>query len=401
MRYKTNTQEFIFLLLYVIYLISVILGYTVFEENDTCALIFKGLRYFCYLLAIIKIIRDGFYKNQIFEVIIVAALVILTVLFSQNKIFAFYFLIILAAKDINMRRILKVSCYVQGIVLAVIVGLSQFGILQDYIFDPNTRGRHGLGFTWTTTAPIMYFFFMMVYVYLRREQVHALELVILEIINYWLYLKTDARMCFFLSSLMLLYVFAMRYYWVNRYNAIKKNKVLVLAPAFMCCVGIALHLFYNSGSETWNRINDLLSGRLALGYAGMQTYGLSLFGTPIEWIGFDHNASAGTYNYVDCSYMQILLENGIVSLAVIVLIYTYIMYMAIKTKDFYLQTVILFIVVFSITEPRLMNLGFNAFPFFAISYWTINSREKLFGKEKCTLNGLRWRLLHVGMKKRC
>lgn len=84
-----------------------------------------------------------------------------------------------------------------------------------------------------------------------------------------------------------------------------------------------------------------------------------LLGTKIEWIGFSHNATAGAYNYVDCSYMQILLENGLIPLVIIIAVYTYIMYMAVKEKDFYLQTAVLLITAFSITEPRLLNLAYN------------------------------------------
>lgn len=400
MRYKTNKQEMIFFLIYIIYIIAVLADYTVFSENSMYALIFKGMRYFCYFFAAIKVIRDSYYNKEFLEVLFVLACIILTVLFSGNKTFAFYFLMILSAKDINIRKIIKMTCYVQVITLLLCVGLSQVGILQDYIFDPNGRGRHGLGFVWTTTAPILFFFFMMSYIYLRKEKMHTLEFIILEVLNYWLFIKTDARMSFYLSSLMLVFVFVMRFYWQNRDDIRMKNKILVLAPVFMCCVALVLHAAYDSSSESWNALNSLLSGRLALGYNGLEEYGMTLFGQPIRWIGFSHSAASGTYNYVDCSYLQILLENGIVSLVVVVLAYIYIMFMAVKVKDFYLQTIILFIVTFSITEPRLMNLGFNPFPFLAVGVFCGANGEKLFKRCDCSMPGINWKTPHVVVKMR-
>lgn len=400
MQYRTNKSEFIFFLIYTVYLISIIAGYTAFDESAICKAAFQYMRYGCYLLAVLKIIKDSYYEKQIYTVIILAALTVLTVLASGNKTFAFYFLIILAAKNINVSKIIKLTCYVQGIALISIIGLSQMGVLPDYIFDPGTRARHGLGFTWTTTGPILYFFFMMGYIYIRQTKLHTLELIIMELINLWLFRQTDARMSFYLSSLMLLYIFVMRYYWQNRGEYIRKNWCLLLAPAVMCCVAMFLHIFYDAGDTKWTELNKLLSGRLLLGYNAYHTYGISLFGTPIKWIGFGHNAVPGVYNYVDCSYMQILLENGIVSLVVIVLLYTYIMYMAIKTKEFYLQTVILFICVFSITEPRMMNLGFNPFPLLAAGLLGIGDRSLLFIRKKSAGNKIRFHMTRVRLKNR-
>lgn len=402
MRYRTNVQEMFFFLIYVIYLSAVLGELTVFAENSAGALLLKGLRYLCYLLAVIKIIRDAYAKKQLFEMIFVFVCVACTVVFSTNNVFGFYLLMLLAAKDINVQKIIKITCYIQGGVLAVFVGLSQLGIIQDYIFDPNARVRHGLGFVWTTTAPILYFFFVMSYIYIRREKMHIVEFAILELVNYWLFVMTNARMSFALSSVLLVFIFFMRFYWQNRTNVNLKlwNALLILSPAIMCCLALYLHAGYDSSSVMWNKLNSLISGRLALGYDGIKKYGLTLFGQPIEWVGFSHGESTANYNYVDCSYLQILLENGIVLLILIVLAYVYIMYMAVKVKDKYLQTMILFIVVFSITEPRLMHLGFNPYPFFLTVFFSRGAGENLFRKQKNHFPQIRWDVLHITLKKR-
>ena len=212
MHYRITTQESIFFLIYIIYLSAVLGDLTIFSENDMCSLVFKGMRYLCYIFAIIKVLRDAYCRKCIFEVIVLVLCVACTVLSSENRAYGFYFLMILAAKDINAHKILKLTCYVQALCLALCIGLSQIGVIQDFLFDSNARQRHGLGFLWTTTAPILFFFFMMSYIYLRKEKMHTLEFIILEVINYWLYTMTDARMSFYLSSLMLLFLYLSKFY---------------------------------------------------------------------------------------------------------------------------------------------------------------------------------------------
>ena len=110
MRYKTTTQECIYLIAIALYLCAVLGAMTMLIENSICALCFTGMRYLAYLLALIKVLRDGFYTKQFFPIFIVFACVACTVLFSEEKTFGFYFLLILAAKDMNMYKIIKLGC---------------------------------------------------------------------------------------------------------------------------------------------------------------------------------------------------------------------------------------------------------------------------------------------------
>ena len=87
-----------------------------------------------------------------------------------------------------------------------------------------------------------------------------------------------------------------------------------------------------------------------------------------------YKENSGVYNYVDCSYLQILLEYGIVFLLICVLMYSYILYKAYQENNIYLCCCIIIILVFSITEPRLLNLMYNPFPLLAVSY--LRSKER-------------------------
>lgn len=401
MKYKVNVRETGYLILYTVYIIALLGDLTILSANGMCAMIFSGMRYVCYALAVVKIIGDEYNPRQFMVALGVLLCVAATVLFSGNKVLGLYFLIILAAKDINVQKIIKITCYAQGICLAVSIMLSQLGVIRDHIFDPNTRARHGLGFAWATTAPILFFFFVLSYTYLRKEKIRIIELIVLELLNVWLFVMTNTRMSFYLASLLLAAVFALRFWSQNRTCVVIAKKVLISIPLLGCTVAFFIHAGYDSSNSNWNALNSLLSGRLALGYDGIQKYGITLFGQPIQWVGYGYGYEVvGTYNYVDCSYLQILLENGIVSLAIIIFAYMYIMYMAVEMADFYLQLVILFIIIFSITEPRLMNLSFNPFPILAAAFFSGNHACRCFQAANKTIPKIEWGAVHVTLKKR-
>ena len=188
-------------------MIVLLLSQTAFEEMGAASSIFKYVRYLCYFLAALLILQDSYREKQIWGVAILGVLTVGTVVCSGNSTFILYLIMILAAKEVNVRTIVKLTCIIQGAMLLSIVVMSQIGIIPDYIFDASTRQRHGLGFLWTTTGAILYFYFMVLYIYLREERAHLIEYVILEAVNFGLYKLTDARMSFYLSTLLLVYVY--------------------------------------------------------------------------------------------------------------------------------------------------------------------------------------------------
>ena len=114
-------------------------------------------------------------------------------------------------------------------------------------------------------------------------------------------------------------------------------------------------------------INAAFSNRPYFGKIALETYGVSLFGQPITWLtGTDGTKVSGMdYFYVDSSYLHLGLNYGMLFLIIVLLIYSVVLYKAVRQKDYYLISIVTVILVFSVTEPRLMNLAFNPFPLLA------------------------------------
>ena len=136
---------------------------------------------------------------------------------------------------------------------------------------------------------------------------------------------------------------------------------------FSCSCGDRLPV-YNPDNALLAKLNGFLTGRLKWGRAGIDEYGLKLFGNKIEWVGYDADWERGMkYNYVDSSYLQIALEYGIIVLAVILLLYALLIFTSIKNQKYYLCWLALIILVFCVTEPRLVKLAYNPFLLLAVT----------------------------------
>lgn len=360
---EISYNDMLFLIAWILFIVSTVLELSMWASNSNqVMLILKMVRYGAYLLCAINII-SGMYERRLMAGLLLALAILgIGVIGSTNKTMFLYAFLFFAAYGISSKTTICCSFFTRLILLVSIISASLLGIIEDYIFTPEARARHGLGFTWTTTGAVIFFFLMLQYIYIRKKRISFIELLILEIINWLFYQYTDSRMVFAMGSLFLVVVlmakvFCFKWRFLNLFR-----KIYVIMPTLICLFALGLHMFYNKNIQLWEKLNSFLSDRLALGKSAVQAYGISFFGKKIEWVGYSVVESNQEYNYVDCSYLQLLLEYGIIFLILVILIYTIIMYHAVKIKDYFLVVIIMFVLCISITEPRLMNLTFNPFP---------------------------------------
>lgn len=369
-RISLKLNEFLFFSAWLLFLMTLLLGSAIFSvNNNTLELLFKLIRYFAYAICLIKIANTKMKKNTIILLFFVFLSFAICYIKSKNMTMPLYSFILLASLDINGEKVIKITTWIQGTLLAIIVALSQVGIIQDYIFDAKNRVRHGLGFSWTTTGAILYFYFMLCIIYLIKDRFKIIYAVIFEGINLWFYIMTDSRMAFFLSSCFILF-FTIQIFNKRKWVILSKfNFIYIAFPWLMFAFTLIIYKLYNNQSAIWNSLNTLLSGRLYLGSSAIKNYGFSLLGKNIEWIGFSIStptiATTVGYNYVDSSYLQLSLNYGFIFIFTVLTIYSYAIYKAVKIKDYYMIMVFLFILVFALTEPRLINFAFNPFPLLA------------------------------------
>ncbi len=367
-----DTDAVIFIVAVSMFLVSVIVDMSLLGIDTRVT---QVLRYAGYGIILYKLVKDIYDRNTLVKYLVIFSMLIVGHVFNHNKVMLLYSLVVLAAINIESELLMKVYLIVQGLMLVVIMSLSQLGIIMDYVYKTPERIRHCLGFDYTTTAPILFLFMIMEYIYIRKGKLTLLEyLAGMGIVTY-LYKLTDTNMAFWICVATLTFFFGVQL-WIDKgYITETFRYLLAFIPWFAAALSIWAQYTFKAENAVWMKLDEFFHTRLRLGYEAINTYGFSLFGRDITWIGNSYKADVTGYNYVDCSYLQIALQQGVIFLCIVLAMYSYIIVKMIREKKYYGAWICVFISVFSMTEPRLVNVVFNPFVILALTIITTDVSE--------------------------
>lgn len=336
---------------------------------NTVLKVIRYVSYLCCVGCIVLNIAKQKYSKQ--AICFLAALLLasgIAILTSGERTVFLFVLLLGCVYASDKRTVLKISCIVQGSVLFVTILCAIIGITQNLIVDEE-RMRYSLGFAWASYAPNLFLFVSMQYMLIRRNQITVIELIVMELVNVFIFTQTDTKMSFLVLTLLVLITLLNRIQPVRNYllQAKKwllnfKNGYLVALPWVCALLAIFLPL-YRQDSIFWKILNSGFSGRFEYGKNAIMKYGFSFLGQDIDMQGFSVLGTAQeAYNYVDSSYLQIAIRYGIVLLALVCVLYGAALLKTRAKNDGRMFLFLLVILFLCMEEPFLFDAAFNLFP---------------------------------------
>lgn len=381
---RKNRSTILFCIAFSLYLTTMIFSASMFGIMNIGSMLIKLIKYIGYALMLWKIISESrFSSDQVIRYIGIVIIILTIYQCTGNKSLIYLCLFVIAVADVYFSEILKTYLWTNGICMVAII-LCRFLMLipaRDEFSE--TRSRYALGFDFVTTGANYWMYLVLAYVCYRKKKLTLAEAVILEIITYVFFAFTDTKNAFAITTLAIVMALILKV-WNEQFG----RQIFSFFIKYITLIGTllisALIFFFDKSTFVSETINDLLTNRIQLSYDAVQKYGIKLFGQAINWVGgaIYFEKEYVDYNYVDSSYMQIMLSYGIVLLTAIIVGYYLIGRMIVKEKAWYLGLVIILSAVHSTFDPQLMWIQYNVY-FLTLGYLFIPDKEKrrqyLFG----------------------
>ncbi len=308
-------------------------------------------------------------------------------------------LLSMGAAGIQGGKIIKTGFWTCLDALMITVMGSILGCIPDRIYCDSNQLRHSFGIVYPTDFSAHVTFLALTGWALYGGIRIFPSLLGMASLAAFVYFFCDAK-C---STIVLLLAFFAVLYWglTEKYKEKSRaadwlikwgNQFLVWVFLFCAVLMCGLSFFY-SPTNTWmTHIDALLSTRLNLGHMAIEKYGVKLFGTAFEQIGFGGGTAwswALEYNFLDCSYVLILVRYGLMVLTALCIQYMWLEKNFIKNGQRKLAIAAALIAIHSIAEHHLPELAYNLFLLLPFANFHDNKHKEkipsLNRKAKCTV----------------
>lgn len=278
-------------------------------------------------------------------------------------------LLLIGAKDIPFEKILKVYVVLAGGIVAFAVVASLLGVIVNLQYDAGDRGiRNSFGIVYPTDFAAHIFYLMTTIFYLNRKRVSGICYLVAMGITGLVYYFCNTRLD---VACMVLAIAG--YLWLDRrksesyriktvYNRQKKKQGYInyAMPAAAVLMTV-LSWLYDEKYAWMMMINSLISNRLRFGYQGLVEYGFRLFGQYVKMVGNGSTTEITTkyYFFIDCSYLYVGLQYGLIFLLAVLLIYV-LCCRKYQNDRYFLLTIVL-ISINCMIAHHLLEIAYNPF----------------------------------------
>jgi len=359
MREHYDKGEILYLGAYIIYLTASIMSVAKIIHLFPFAGLLAYLKLFAAGVVFLKILlSENYNRNDMILFLILTALAIYSGIQAGTLTLFCAVCFIFGVRDISFSVILKISIIIQTIIMMITALAIQGGMIeneahgsfvwQETAMDLSDLMRYDLGYYHpNTVSGIVLFFSFMLICYWKRCSLFTFCLCM--IANYWVYQYTGSRTSFLVFVICLPIMF-----WFTHKRRIQKiwKVLLIVSPLILSMLAVLISIFYDPTVEWMYELDTLLSSRLRLGQTAFEEYGFLAFGQKIDWV----NTSWENYNYVDSSYMRLLLDNGYLVFIVVIIVCIFTMYTLLKQEKREYAIAFLAVMVYAMIEPTIFSI---------------------------------------------
>lgn len=297
--------------------------------------------------------------------------------------------LIIGARGVDSDRVIKVFFAVSTACALITMTAALTGKIENLVYVQEERGgitRIAFGGIYPTDFSAHIFFTAACYLWLRIRNIRWRDLVLTAGFGMFCMCFCGAR-----TSALGLWLLAV-YGLLKKKEILKKNRKIQYVGCFfmpVCAAGsVFLALIYNPDTGWMKFLNRILNKRLSQGHEGFQRYSIPLLGQEVIMHGNGgtiHLEEGVKYFFLDSSYINILLQYGILVLALLTALSVWIMFRLMKAQMQERMFILEIVFLCCVMEQHLMEIAYN--PFWLMALAEINifvanaAGTKLSGKK--------------------
>ena len=359
---------------------------TYFVRLDGFLSFYRILLYCTILLLLIKELINfsktlHYFKFHWKQLLIVVVFFIVMSIVSKNRdgiLNINVLFLVFSARDIDFRKLLGTFSAATFLVLCLTIYASQKDIIANMFMNADGGYRFSLGFNYVSFASQRLFFALCSYLMYRGKKISYLELLALLLATIYMYQQTSTSSPFYLSILILTYaLFSIKIFKKKLIIGSFWTKTLV-QNGFILALAIILYFCFYSSGNLFHFVDEFTHNRLRLSVEGFQNFGVHLFGQRISFSTLDIFGNfASNYNYIDSSFVQLLVIDGLIVSAFMLFALTKVMRYFVSIRKDIVLACLGIMIIHGMFDPQMLVLRYSPLILFISRLFIMNPDNKI------------------------
>ena len=380
------SEKIYLFILFIWVVVASLVTTTYFVRLDGFLSLYRLLLYFTISMLLIKELMNFpktlyYFRFHWEQLLIVTAFFIAMFIVAKNRdglLDINVLLLVFSARDIDFRKLLGTFSVATFLVLCLTIYASQKGMIANMFMNADGGYRFSLGFNYVSFASQRLFFALCTYLMFRGKRISYLELLALLLATIYMHQQTSTSSPFYLSILILTYALLSIKIFKKEFIIGNFWSKALAQYGFIVALAVILYFCFYSSGNLFHLVDQFTHNRLRLSVDGFRNFGVSWLGQPISFTTLDMFGNfTSNYNYIDSSFVQLLVIDGLIVSAFMLFALTKVMrYFVSIQKDIVLACLGIMI-IHAMFDPQMLVLRYSPLILFISRLFMMNPDNKI------------------------
>lgn len=287
-------------------------------------------------------------------------------------------LLVFSARDIDYRKLLGTFSFATFLVLILTIFASNKGVISNMFMRADGGYRFSLGFNYVSFASQRLFFALCSYLMFRGKKISYMELLALLLATIYLYQQTSTSSPFYLSILILTYALLSIKIFKKEFIIGNFLSKALAQYGFIVALAVILYFCFYSSGNLFHLVDQFTHNRLRLSVDGFRNFGVSWLGQPISFTTLDMFGNfTSNYNYIDSSFVQLLVIDGLIVSAFMLFALTKVMKYFISIQKDIVLACLGIMIIHGMFDPQMLVLRYSPLILFISRLFIMNPDNKI------------------------
>ena len=359
---------------------------TYFVRLDGFLSLYRMLLYFTIIMILIKefitLPKTLYYFRFHWKSLLIALAFLFSMLIvSKNRdglLDINVLLLVFSARDIDYRKLLGTFSFATFLVLILTIFASNKGVISNMFMRADGGYRFSLGFNYVSFASQRMFFALCSYLMFRGKKISYMELLALLLATIYLYQQTSTSSPFYLSILILTYALLSIKIFKKEFIIGNFLSKALAQYGFIVALAVILYFCFYSSGNLFHLVDQFTHNRLRLSVDGFRNFGVSWLGQPISFTTLDMFGNfTSNYNYIDSSFVQLLVIDGLIVSAFMLFALTKVMKYFISIQKDIVLACLGIMIIHGMFDPQMLVLRYSPLILFISRLFIMNPDNKI------------------------